>query len=128
MIGDSARRTDAGSASLYGLMGVSVLFVAFLLVGAVVGVASAVERARTGADLAALAAARQPAGDACAAARLVARRNGGALTGCRTGDSDVTVEVTVPVPRSAVALLPPPVRHASVHATARAGPVSPRSP
>jgi secretion/DNA translocation related TadE-like protein len=103
-----------------GLIGalVSLGVAALVLGGAVV----ASHRARSSADLGALAGAAAvlrgaPAAEACAAARAVVRENSGRLTNCTVADGSIQVVVAVrpSVPRLADAL-----------ARARAGPPSAR--
>jgi secretion/DNA translocation related TadE-like protein len=86
-----------------------VLAVSFLavlvLIGAALGVVSAMvvahRSAQAAADLAALAGADAAAqgADPCSAAARVAVANGARLDGCAAGSREVTVEVTVTGPR-----------------------------
>lgn len=95
---------------------------ALLLFGAaatlVSGYAVAAHGARNAADLAALSGAQtmSEGGDACAAAKTIARRNGTTLTRCRvTGeDGDFVVAVTVEV------VVDPRVRGLPTHLTQQA--------
>jgi secretion/DNA translocation related TadE-like protein len=91
---------DRGSATLPAIACLGVL----LLVGAALGVTTAMVRAhrsaQSAADLAALAAASAVArgGDPCAAAAGLAERNGARLAGCSIEGREVQVLVTVPGP------------------------------
>jgi secretion/DNA translocation related TadE-like protein len=76
-----------------------------MMVGAALAVVGAMvvahRQAQGGADLAALAGATAAArgGDACQAAREVARLNDGTVVACAVDAGTVTVEVRVPGPR-----------------------------
>jgi len=111
------RRGDRGSATLPAVACLGVL----LLVGAALGVTTALVRAhrsaQSAADLAALAAATAVSryGDPCAAAADLARRNDARLTGCTVLGSDVRVVVEVAGPRWLG-------QEADLSAEARAGP------
>jgi secretion/DNA translocation related TadE-like protein len=96
----AAVRRERGSATVLVLAFAGVL----LLVGAALGVAAAMVRAhrvaQSGADLAALSAARALSlgGDACAEAARVALADGVRVTACRVTGSTVLVSVTAPGP------------------------------
>lgn len=119
--GQGAGEDGGGTAlALTLILAVSSLLVAAVLYGAVV---LATHRARTAADLAALAAsARMIEGSAmeaaCGQARQVAQANGGRIVACRAGpgtSGTVETEVHVALPRALRGLGP-------ARATARAGP------
>ena len=89
--------------------GAGTAFAAFALLALLLLAAAAIEiggavtarhRAQSAADLAALAAAGQVVlgVDGCAAARRLADRNGGRLTGCSLEGADVLVQVEVAFP------------------------------
>ena len=89
---------ERGSASVLVVVAATVALVfgvAATLLATALGSAA---RARTAADLAALAAAdvQAAAGDACAAAERVARANAAGLVTCDPGGAAVTVVVEVP--------------------------------
>lgn len=96
----SARRRDEGSGTVLVVGAIGVLVV--LLVGGLtlVSAAHASTRARTAADLGALAGAMQlvrPDGaDPCASAAAVVRANGGALLECRATGQVLDVRASVP--------------------------------
>ncbi|MBL7496252.1 flp pilus-assembly TadE/G-like family protein [Frankia sp. CN7] len=112
------RRADRGSATVLLLGWLLVVATAAGVMLAASGVSLARRRAATGADLAALAGARDRTGDpavACERARTFARRNGTVLVSCRAGDG--VVEVVVEARARSVPRLVGPLA-----ATARAGP------
>jgi secretion/DNA translocation related TadE-like protein len=127
---------DAGFASLTVVMAMSVLLLVFGGIVAVADLMAASTRARTAADLAALAAAHAaPQGDAlaCARARDVAVDNHAVLLACRLvpagdplADSDVVVSAGVAGPMRAVAgwlgLEPPVLRARALAGPARQPP------
>jgi secretion/DNA translocation related TadE-like protein len=108
---------DRGSATLPAVACLGVL----LLVGAALGVATAMVRAhrsaQSAADLAALAGATAAGrgGDPCAAAAELAERNGARLAGCVVDGRDVRVVVTAAGPHWLG-------QRADLSAQARAGP------
>lgn len=110
---------DRGAATVLTCVMTVVLLV---MTGLAVHMGAAVlarQRAETGADLAALAGAAQllrGAEVACAAAGVVARANGAAMTGCRTDGLDLLVEVRVDLASGAFG--------GSAQGRARAGPVA----
>ncbi|MBL7632238.1 helicase, partial [Frankia sp. CN6] len=111
------RRADRGSATVLLLGWLLVVATAAGVMLAASGVSLARRRAATGADLAALAGARDRTGDpavACERARTFARRNGTVLVSCRAGDG--VVEVVVEARARSVPRLVGPLA-----ATARAG-------
>jgi secretion/DNA translocation related TadE-like protein len=110
---------DSGSASVW-LLAAGLVLVAGGMAGATVGAAHvASHRARTAADLGALAgAARAIEGSdaACARAAELVAANGARLTHCRLDGLDLTVTVEVtPAPAAGIGR--------AATATARAGPV-----
>ncbi|AKU18126.1 Rv3654c family TadE-like protein [Luteipulveratus mongoliensis] len=120
----ACRRTDRGSGSLLmvGIAGVTLILMAGAMV--LVSVVHASMRARTAADLAALAAADRvlnprPDSDPCAAAGSLAQANGASLLSCATGAEDVVVTVGVPVSTPGLGL-------ARVRSRAGLGEVMPR--
>ncbi len=104
-------RADRGSATVFAAAISLVLVMAATAAVFVVAVVLASHRARSAADLAALAAATSEVGggDGCSAARINAHANGAELTGCRmTGEtSSFVVAVTVTVQTGLRAPLPP---------------------
>ena len=94
-------RGQTGAATLLAVAMAGVL----MLVGAALAVVGAMvvahRQAQAGADLAALAGATAAArgGDACQAARDVARLNDGTVVACAVDGGTVTVKVRVPGPR-----------------------------
>jgi secretion/DNA translocation related TadE-like protein len=110
-------RTDQGSATVL----VVAFAVVLLLVGCALGVVAAVIRAhrvaQSGADLAALSAARALSlgGDPCAEAARITTADGVRLTRCRVDGAVVTVGVTAPGPHWLG-------QRADLAAQARAGP------
>ena len=113
------RSTDqCGSAAVLAVGLTGVLVTVTLLVAVVGGVVADQHRVEAAADLAALAGAGavQAGRDGCAAARVTAGRNGGALQRCAL-DGDV---VTVEVGRDSQVVLG---RRLALVGRARAGPV-----
>ena len=109
-------RRDEGSATVYVLALVAVVWLAGLVVLLTAHVAVARTRAATAADLGALAgAAHVVDGTACTVARSVVRAQDAELASCRLDGSDVRVLVRV-------ALGPPLSRFPPAEARARAGP------
>lgn len=92
---------EVGSAAPFAVGVIGLL----LFLGAALGVVGAVfvahRTAQSAADLAALAGADalQVSEDACAAAQVIADRNGATLQSCQIDDEDVTVSVQVEGPR-----------------------------
>jgi secretion/DNA translocation related TadE-like protein len=111
------RRTEHGSATVLVVAFAAVL----LLIGSALGVVAAVIRehrvAQSGADLAALSAARALSlgGDACAEAARISTADGVRMTSCRVDGAVVTVSVTAPGPHWLG-------QRADLAAQARAGP------
>lgn len=119
------RGSDEGAAAPVVLSLVGVLVACALAIGAVVDVLAAQQRAADVADLAALAAvsAVLPSrDDACAAADLVARSNGGSLLECDLVDGDARVVVSAPAQGSLARAMGPVLAGVPApRATARAG-------
>jgi len=95
------RPADQGSATLWAVGGIAVLFLAAAMVLTVGGVVQTRHRATSAADLAALAAAVGVAdGDtgACGRAAWVADRMRVRLTGCRLVGWNAQVEVSAALP------------------------------
>ncbi len=119
----TSRVADRGSATVFAAAISLVLVMSATAAMVVVAVVLATHRARSAADLAALAAATAEVGgsDACAAARINARTNGAEVTTCRvTGDtSSFVVAVTLTAPTGLGSPLP-----ARVGAEAHAGTVA----
>ncbi|MBO3723559.1 flp pilus-assembly TadE/G-like family protein [Actinomyces bowdenii] len=119
------RRPDGDETGAGTVMALAIIAVALSLgLGAIglIQAQGASGRARSAADLAALAGATALSsvlapGDPCATAERVARANGARLTSCRISGEDVSVDVVVPVRILGLA------RQAG--ASARAGPVNP---
>jgi len=113
-------RTDRGSATVFAAAISLVLVTAATVAVIVVAVVLASHRARTAADLAALAAATAEVsgGDACAAARANARTNGAEVTSCRL-DGEVSSFVVAMSVTTSTGLRPP--LPATVGAEAHAG-------
>lgn len=119
------RRPAGDEAGAGTVMALAIIAVALSLgLGAIglIQAQGASGRARSAADLAALAGATALSsvlapGDPCATAERVARANGARLTSCRISGEDVSVDVVVPVRILGLA------RQAG--ASARAGPVNP---
>ncbi len=111
-------RGEQGSATVLGITVLGLLTVFALTCAGVAGIVVTHRKAQAAADLGSLAAATAiQAGRApCAAAAVLARRNGGRLVGCAVRGEVVTVRVEAATPR-----LLGVVRHTS--ASARAGPV-----
>jgi secretion/DNA translocation related TadE-like protein len=113
----AGRRGQRGSASLFAVSCLAVL----LLMGAALGVVTAMVRAhrvaQSAADLAALAAATAigHGQDACAAGRSTASANGARVTSCALSGREVTVRVVVDGPHWLG-------QTADLEAEARAGP------
>jgi secretion/DNA translocation related TadE-like protein len=110
------RRGERGAVTLFAVSCLALL----LLLGAALGVVTAMVRAhriaQSAADLAALAAAGAVGrGDPCAAGATVATANGARLESCTVAGRDVTVRVTVSGPRWLG-------QEADLTADARAGP------
>ena len=116
------RDGEAGVAVVLVLALVGALVVLAAVAAGLTAVVVAHRRAQAAADLAALAAAGQlqSRGDACAAATVIARRNGAELGGCSIDGSTAAVTVTL--------RLPPVLSGRDLRASARAGPVSGRYP
>lgn len=117
--GGGAAGDDRGSASIWLLIAGLSLIVLALLVAATGTAAVGRHRARTAADLGALAGARWAlwgADVACPEAAAIVHANGGRLTGCRVVGVDLIVGVEVPV-------MPLPGWTRTAYAEARAGPV-----
>ena len=110
-------RSQAGAATLLAVAMAGVL----MMLGAALAVVGAMvvahREAQASADLAALAGATAAArgGDACQAARDVARLNEGNVVACSVAGGSVTVEVRVPGPHWLG-------QQADLDARARAGP------
>jgi secretion/DNA translocation related TadE-like protein len=95
------RSTDQGSATLWAVGGIAVLFLVATMILAVGTVVQTRHRATGAADLAALAAAvGAPEGQsaACAMARWVTDRMRVRLTGCRIVDWNALVDVSAALP------------------------------
>jgi len=113
----SVPRAEAGAATLLAVAMAGVL----MMLGAALAVVGAMvlahRQAQASADLAALAGAAAAArgGDACQAARDVARLNDGTVIACAVDGGTVTVDVRVPGPRWLG-------QQADLDARARAGP------
>ena len=111
------RRTERGSATVLVVAFAAVL----LLTGCALGVVTAMVRAhriaQSGADLAAISAARalSRGGDPCAEAARVANADGVRVTSCRVDGTIVTLGVTAPGPHWLG-------QRADLEAQARAGP------
>lgn len=105
-----AVRSERGSATVLAAAIALVLVMAATAAVVVVAVVLASHRARSAADLAALAAASSEVlgGDACAAARANARSNSAELTSCHVvGDtSSFVVAVSVTAPTGLTSPLP----------------------
>lgn len=116
MIGNR-KRSDDGAATVFGLALVALLVTVGLAGAVVAGAVLAHRRAQSAADLAALAAAQaaQGAGDPCAAAARVARRNHAVLGSCTMDGWAALVRVHVDGPRIVGVSM-------SLPARARAGP------
>ncbi|GAA3164611.1 hypothetical protein GCM10010466_64410 [Planomonospora alba] len=116
----AADRRERGSATIWVIGVVAVLFTAVAAVVFAGTVRVARHRAQTAADLGALAAARlvfSDPGRACARAAPLVAENGAGLVGCSaSGDGIVAVQV-------AVRFSLPVMRSGEVRARARAGPV-----
>lgn len=93
-----ARRDDAGAATVLAI-GLSVLLLVVLLLASVVAdLLAARQRAAAAADLGALAGAPavlRGGSEACDAASLVVRENGGVLRECVVEGDDVRIAVSV---------------------------------
>ncbi|HEY0804675.1 MAG TPA: Rv3654c family TadE-like protein [Pseudonocardiaceae bacterium] len=95
------RAADHGSATLWSVGGIAVLFLVAAMVLAVGAVVQTRHRATSAADLAALAAAvGAPEGTsaACTRARWVTDQMRAMLTGCRIVDWNALVEVSAALP------------------------------
>ena len=94
-------RDQAGAATLLAVAMAGVLMVVGAALAVVGAMVVAHRQAQASADLAALAGATTAAqgGDACQAARDVARLNDGTVVACAVDGGTVTVEVRVPGPR-----------------------------
>ncbi len=118
--GGGRSSTERGSATVLGAAMVAVLVLCLGAVGALLSAVEAGHRARSAADLAALAAAGallDPADDRapCTVAGDLAGRNGGRLMSCDVHGDTVTVSVTVAPAVSALG---------AATARARAGPAT----
>ncbi len=113
-----SNRDERGVGTILGLTMIALLTMFALVAAGVMSIVDAHRRAQAAADLAALAGAQGRAAgrDPCAAAALVAGRNGARLTSCRLDGADVLVEVAVSAARPLHLRGPLPAR-------ARAGPV-----
>lgn len=91
----AGRSSERGSATVLALTLLGALGLAGLLLSFVAGVLVTQRRVEAAADLAALAGASalQRAGDGCAAAREVARRNGAEVVACRALGAELRVAV-----------------------------------
>lgn len=108
------------------MIGVMIVITVLALTGTCIAVyAVAVHRARAAADLAALsgAVAWSSGGDACDAARTIARANGTALAECDQVGDRIDFVITVEVDHGVPSMMPGLPR--TVSARAHAGPVSP---
>ncbi|MCR2051335.1 flp pilus-assembly TadE/G-like family protein [Actinomyces bowdenii] len=113
---------ERGSGTVMALAVIAVVLSLGLGATGLIQAQGASGRARSAADLAALAGATALSsvispGDPCATAGRVAQANGARLTSCRISGEDVSVDVVVPVSVLGLA------RQAG--ASARAGPVNP---
>ena len=107
-------RPEHGGATVLVVAMAGVLLAVTGGLAAVGGLVTAQRRAQAAADLAALAAATEPAA-ACVEAARTASANDATLVGCRVAGQEVTVVVAVPGPAV-------PWRTVRVTAEARAGP------
>jgi secretion/DNA translocation related TadE-like protein len=110
---------DQGSASIWAVGGIAVLFLLAAVILAFGSVVQTRHRVTSAADLGSLAAAAHaPEGEsaACARAQWVAGRMGARVTSCRLLGWDVLIEVSGPLPGELE-------RFGAVRARSRAGPV-----
>jgi len=108
--------SDRGSATVFVVIALTMILFATLVIATIGGLVVGHRRAQAAADLSALAAASAlgTAEDPCAAADAVAAANGASVESCGSGQSAVTIVVSV----AGTALSLGGVR---LHAEARAG-------
>jgi secretion/DNA translocation related TadE-like protein len=96
----AGRPTERGSATVLVLAFAAVLLLVGCALGVVVAVVHAHRIAQSGADLAALSAARALSlgGDPCVEAARIAAADGVRMTGCQVDGATVTVTVTAAGP------------------------------
>lgn len=102
MSADEQEGRERGSATVLVVMSIGVVLLCLIGALALLSAVQASHRARSGADLAALAGGQVLVGGTdtrrpCDVAAGVAARNGGRLRSCTVSGADITLQVAVPV-------------------------------